>query len=72
MKYLRRQNLNVNNVLDDTVLQRADGNIELNPTQRVVINGDLEFGPNAVIPGPEVTNVLYVTMDGDDSNSGLG
>ena len=72
MKYLRRQNLNVGNILDDTVLQRADGNVELNPTQKVIINGDLEFGPGAQIPGPEVTNVLYVTMDGDDNNSGLG
>jgi hypothetical protein len=72
MKYLRRQNLNIGNVLDDTVLQRADGNVELNPTQKVIINGDLEFGPNAQIPGPEVTNVIYVTLDGDDDNSGLG
>jgi hypothetical protein len=72
MKYLRRQNLNVGNILDDTVLQRADGNIELNPTQKVIINGDLEFGAGAQIPGPEVTNVLYVTLDGNDNNSGLG
>ena len=72
MKYLRRQNLNIGNVLDDTVLQRADGNVELNPTQKVIINGDLEFSPGAKIPGPEVTNVIYVTMDGDDNNTGLG
>ncbi len=72
MKYLRRQNLNVSNILDDTVLQRADGNIELNPAQKVVINGDLVFGPNADIPGPQVTNVMYVTLDGDDNNSGFG
>jgi hypothetical protein len=72
MKYLRRQNLNTGNVLDDTVLQRADGNIELNPTQKVIINGDLEFGTGFTIPGPEVTNVIYVTLDGDDDNTGLG
>ena len=72
MKYLRRQNLNTSNVLDDTVLQRADGNIEFNPTQKVIINGDLEFGAGASIPGPEVTNVIYVTLDGDDNNTGLG
>ena len=72
MKYLRRQNLNVGNILDDTVLQRADGNIELNPTQKVIINGNLEFGAGTQIPGPEVTNVLYVTLDGNDNNSGLG
>jgi hypothetical protein len=72
MKYLRRQNLNIGNILDDTVLQRSDGNIELNPTQKVIINGDLEFGPGFTIPGPEVTNVMYVTMDGDDDNPGFG
>ena len=71
MKYLRRQNLNQSNFLDDTVLQTASGNIELNPTQRVTIRGDLEIiGGSA--PGPEVTNVMYVTLDGDDNNSGFG
>lgn len=71
MKYLRRQNLNLSNVLDDTVLQTASGNIELNPTQRVTIRGDLDIIGGA-IPGPEVTNVMYVTLDGDDDNSGYG
>ena len=71
MKYLRRQNLNLSNVLDDTILQTVEGNIELNPKQRVVINGDLNIlGGSA--PGPEVTNIMYVTVDGNDSNTGLG
>ena len=71
MKYLRKQNLNLGNVLDNTVLQTADGNIELNPTHRVVINGDVDILGGAV-PGPEVTNVMYVTVDGNDANTGLG
>jgi hypothetical protein len=71
MKYIRRQSLNPGNILDDTVLQKADGNVEFNPTQRVVINGDLDIIGGA-IPGPEVTNVMYVTLDGDDTNSGYG
>jgi hypothetical protein len=71
MKYLRRQNINSSNILDQTVLQTADGNIELNPTHRVVINGDVDIIGGAV-PGPEVTNVMYVTMDGNDSNTGFG
>ena len=71
MKYFRRQNLNLSNILDDTVLQTAVGNIELNPTQKVTIRGDLEILGGAV-PGPEVTNILYVTMDGDDDNDGTG
>jgi hypothetical protein len=72
MKYLRRQTLNPGNIFDDTILQRSDGNIELNPTQRVIINGDLVLGSQGNIPSSEVTNVMYVTMDGDDSNSGRG
>jgi len=71
MKYLRRQNLNLSNVLDATVLQTASGNVELNPTQRVTIRGDLDIIGGA-IPGPEVTNVMYVTVDGNDNNDGLG
>jgi hypothetical protein len=71
MKYFRRQNLNLSNILDDTVLQTASGNIELNPTQKVTIRGDLEILGGA-IPGPEVTNILYVTQDGDDNNDGTG
>ena len=35
MKYLRKHNVNPFNLLDDTILQRSDGNIDLNPTQRV-------------------------------------
>jgi hypothetical protein len=72
MKYLRRHNLNPQSFLDDTVLQKADGNIEFNPTDNVLINGDLLFGEGFSIPGPTVTNVMYVTLDGDDANDGLG
>jgi hypothetical protein len=72
MKYLRRHNLNPQSFLDDTVLQKADGNIEFNPTDNVLINGDLRFGEGFAIPGPTVTNVMYVTLDGDDANDGLG
>lgn len=72
MKYLRKHNVNPFNSMDDTILQKADGNIELNPSQRVRINGDLEFGPGASIPGPKVTNILYVTQDGNDANTGQG
>jgi hypothetical protein len=72
MKYLRRHNLNPQSFLDDTVLQKADGNIEFNPTDNVLINGDLVFGEGFAIPGPTVTNVMYVTLDGNDANDGLG
>ena len=72
MKYLRRHNLNPQSFLDDTILQKADGNIEFNPTDNVLINGDLVFGEGFAIPGPTVSNVMYVTLDGNDANDGLG
>ena len=72
MKYLRRHNVNPFNLLDDTILQQADGNIEFNPTSRIKINGDLEFGEGFSIPGPVVTNIMYVTLDGNDANDGFG
>lgn len=58
MKYLRRQNLNASNVLDDTVLQRADGNIELNPTEFVIINGDIAFDGGNIYSKAETFNLL--------------
>ena len=70
MKYIRRQNLNPSNFLDATVLQTASGNVELNPTDTVTINGNLSI--TGAIPGPEVTNVMYVTVDGNDNNTGYG
>lgn len=39
-------------------------------TGEVIIKGDLSVTGNA--PSPEVSNVLYVTVDGDDANSGKG
>ena len=70
MKYFRSQNLNPGQVRDHSVWRKANGDIELNPTNNVIINGDLLI--NGAVPGPEVTNVMYVTMDGNDDNSGLG
>ena len=70
MKYLRRHNANLGSIIDDTILQSPDGNVELNPAQKVTIRGDLDV--TGKIPGPEITNVLYVTMDGSDDNNGKG
>lgn len=39
-------------------------------TGEVIINGNLVVTGN--MPGPEVSNVMYVTMDGDDANDGKG
>ena len=78
MKYLRKQNLSSTNVQDHTLLKEADGNLQFNPAHRVVLNGDLRINgdltlpPGSNIPSTEVTNVMYVTLDGNDHNTGLG
>jgi hypothetical protein len=71
MKYFRSQNLNPGNILDNTVSVLSNGDVEINPTNKVTINGDL-LVVNGNVPGPEVTNVMYVTLDGNDDNDGLG
>jgi len=71
MKYIRRQNLNQQNALDKKVLIKPNGDIEFNPTTSVTVNGEfITVGNQAA--GPEVTNVMYVTVDGDDDNDGFG
>jgi hypothetical protein len=71
MKYFRSQNLNPGNILDNTISVLSNGDVEINPTNRVTINGDLRV-TSGNVSGPEVTNVMYVTMDGNDDNTGFG
>ena len=49
----------------DLILKGGDG------TGRTVVSGDFEVTGRAVGTYPYVTGLLYVTMDGDDSNDGL-
>lgn len=53
MNYLRKQSLNPRNVFDDTVLQRADNNIELNPRTIVLINGKVSVS-NDLTPSTDL------------------
>ena len=71
MKYIRRQNLNQQNALDKKVLIKPNGDIEFNPTSSVTVNGEF-ITVGTQVAGPEVTNVMYVTLDGDDTNDGKG
>ena len=71
MKYIRRQNLNQQNALDKKVLIKPNGDIEFNPTSSVTVNGEF-ITVGTQVASPEVTNVMYVTLDGDDANDGKG
>lgn len=55
-----------------TSLTSQNGPISLNPEGGYVeVNGNIKVnGTNPVGTAPVVTNVLYVTMDGDDTNDG--
>jgi len=50
----------------------STGNISINPTAGLLeINGEINAkGRNPIGTAPVVTNVLYVTMDGNDTNDG--
>ena len=71
MKYIRRQNVNQQSALDKKILIKPNGDIEFNPTTSVTVNGEFITVGNQVA-GPEVTNIMYVTLDGDDANDGKG
>ena len=53
-------------------LKNQSGNISITPASGLLeINGELRAkGINPIGTAPVVTNVLYVTMDGDDTNDG--
>jgi len=72
MEFLRRSSLVHNkNFNDDSIIVKANGEVEFNPRNGIVrINGDLIASGD--VAGPTVTNVLYVTQDGDDNNTGNG
>jgi hypothetical protein len=73
MKFLRKQILNQGNLFDTAVLQAANGNIELNPLNRVSIGVNsltpniLEFGSltsdNTVIVNSTTTGTINLTTN---------
>jgi len=61
------------NTLVSNVLTNTSGNIEINPAAGLLeINGQIRVNsPNKPLgTAPIVTNILYVTMDGGDTNDG--
>jgi len=71
MKFTKRQSIHNRIPWDPTITLDPDGVIQITPPGgRVQINGTVITTGDAA--GPVVTNVLYVTQDGDDTNSGEG
>ena len=69
MGFIKRQSIHERLVGDNSIILTSDGDVEINPTGgNVTITGDVAVTGN--ISGPQVTNVLYVTTDGDDDNDG--
>jgi hypothetical protein len=69
MDYFKRQSLHSRLIGDTSVTLTADGEVLIEPSGRkVTIDGDLVVTGNA--SGSEVTDILYVTQDGNDLNDG--
>ena len=69
MGFIKRQSIHERLVGDNSIILTSDGDVEINPTGgNVRITGDVAVTGN--ISGPQVTNVLYVTTDGNDENDG--
>src|SRR6056300_550820 len=69
MKYFKGQNLHERKVQDQSVILKADGDVEINPPSgKLNIDADVTVTGN--ISGPEVTDILYVNQDGNDDNDG--
>jgi len=71
MKYIKKQVLHDRKIGDRQLVITGDGNIELTPNSGVVsINGDLRVTGTATGAVNEL--IYYVSLDGDDTNDGLG
>ena len=69
MDYFKRQSLHSRLIGDQSVTLTADGEVLIEPAGgKVKIDGDLVVTGNA--SGPEATDILYVTQDGNDLNDG--
>jgi hypothetical protein len=70
MKFFKQQSIHERKIGDRSLILTADGNVEidLGSSNRVNITGDLRVSGNTT--GPKVSNVYYVTEDGNDLNDG--
>jgi hypothetical protein len=72
MTYIKNQVLHRKNIGDQQLVITSDGNVDISPASGVVnITGDLRVTGN--IAGAEENQLTYyVSLEGNDNNSGLG
>lgn len=72
MRYIKDQVLHRRNIGDRQLVLTSDGNVEITPNNGLVnISGDLRVSGN--IAGSEENQLMYyVSLEGDDNNTGLG
>jgi hypothetical protein len=72
MKYIKEQNLHERKIKDRSLIIKENGAIELTPPNgTLLINGDLLV--TGAVAGPEVGQLTYyVSLEGNDNNSGTG
>ena len=70
MTYIKEQTLHQRKIKDRQLIIKGDGSIEITPESgSVTINGNLNVTGSA--PGPQNSLIIYVSIEGNDSNSGL-
>jgi len=69
MEYFKGQKIHERKINDQSVILKSNGDVEINPPSgKLAIDATVTVTGN--ISGPEVTDVLYVNQDGNDSNDG--
>ena len=70
MSYIKRQSIHSRKIGDKTFILTSDGDMEMNLTEGKEFRVNANMITTGDTTGPKVTNVYYVTEDGNDENDG--
>jgi len=70
MSYIKRQSIHSRKIGDKTFILTSDGDMEMNLAEGKEFRVNANMITTGDTTGPKVTNVYYVTEDGNDDNDG--
>jgi hypothetical protein len=70
MSYIKRQSIHSRKIGDKTFILTSDGDMEMNLAEGKEFRVNANMITTGDVTGPKVTNVYYVTEDGNDDNDG--
>ena len=70
MSYIKRQSIHSRKIGDKTFILTSDGDMEMNLAEGKEFRVNASMRTTGDVTGPKVTNVYYVTEDGNDDNDG--